>query len=258
MYSGGVRFALLTLLASCQLVFPFEGESPQLADCVAGNDEDCDDICPVVSRLDTPGGDQDLDGDGLGEGCDPTPAKDRIVFFDGFASNRTYDRFEGVLSNGRARFGDRSGFLLDRPVDRLVIRVGFEIVRQTATPGGFGIVFGARLAPAATPRGFDGNFCQPYKTHGDSDVFEFEHWEDGVPVSTSTNFVDWVAPDMMLDGFAGTLELDVSDRLTCSLVYANGAEVLSDDRRVEPAGVGLWTFGSEVVLDYLMVVERGD
>lgn len=257
-----MRFALLTLLAGCQLVFPYESE---FEDCVASNDEDgdgvsdCDDACPIVSRLVNPAGDQDRDGDGLGEGCDPTSGSDRIAFFDGFASNRAYSRFDGVLEeDGRALFGDRSGFLLDLPLERLRIRVGFEVVRQTDTPGGFGIAFGATVAPAGTPRGFDGHYCQPYKSHDDTDVFELEHWQGGEVVAVMTDFADWVEDDQMLDGFTGTLELDIADRLRCAIDHPTSAQVINGDRLVDPAGIGLWTFGTEIRIDYVMVVERGD
>lgn len=89
---------LLVLLAGCgRLAFDSSQDAAVVAgddakQCVpVGHDEDgdtVDDACDVCPHL--PGPQVDGDGDGVGDACDPNPmeARDHIVFFDPFTSER--------------------------------------------------------------------------------------------------------------------------------------------------------------------------
>lgn len=65
-----------------------------------GHDEDADgiddacDLCPYVADLDQP----DLDGDRVGDGCDPHPGepRDRFVMFDPFVADRPEWEYAGL------------------------------------------------------------------------------------------------------------------------------------------------------------------
>lgn len=117
---------LLLLLLGCGRV-GFDGLADTRGDsatvvCIGGHDEDKDgiaddcDLCPYKPDVEQP----NSDGDGVGDGCDPTAGFDTISFFDPFVAADHGWAFNGNVTysfgNDAISFDTRTGFYFaDRP-----------------------------------------------------------------------------------------------------------------------------------------------
>jgi hypothetical protein len=256
-----VRAVLLISVAGCQLAFPFESEQIVPGDCVFGFDEDgdgtdnCSDPCPHISAADDPAAAIDLDGDDIGEACDPSIATDRIVFFDGFDANAAYLDFRGARAEGTAIFADDTGFLIEGPFDRFRAEIGFRVTRQIGAVAGHGLAYGGVLAPPGGDRPYDGVYCHALTTPN-GDLIELERFEGGRFAERDEGPADWASQGV--NGLEGTMQLEATSGLRCAVDDGNATTTIAGDRPIPAGGLALFAFGVEVSVHYVLVIERGD